>query len=75
VRYTGRCMNMRDLNRCRKNQQQSTANGKHQLPPVLHVIVGLLIAHYSNYNVPLLWRQDRRVRVVKENSTAQHSHS
>jgi hypothetical protein len=49
-------MNMRDLNRRAKNQQQSAAKSKGEPPRVSRVISGLLIVHHSNYNVPLLRR-------------------
>ena len=46
-------MNMRDLNRRAKNQQQSAAKSKGE-PPRVSRASGLLIVHHSNYNVPLL---------------------
>jgi hypothetical protein len=49
-------MNMRDLNRRAKNQQQRAAKSKGEPPRVSRVISGLLIVHHSNYNVPLLRR-------------------
>jgi hypothetical protein len=49
-----RRMNMRDLNRRAKNQQQSAAESKGESPRVSRVTSGLLIVHHSNYNVPLL---------------------
>jgi hypothetical protein len=51
-------MNMRDLNRRAKNQQQSAAKSKGEPPRVSRVVFGLLIVHHSNYNVPLLHRED-----------------
>ncbi len=54
VRDVCRRMNMRDLNRRAKNQQQSAAKSKGEPPRVSRVVFGLLIVHHSNYNVPLL---------------------
>jgi hypothetical protein len=47
-------MNVRNLNRGGENQQQSTAKSKGELPPVPHVISGLLIVHHFNYNLPFI---------------------
>jgi hypothetical protein len=49
-------MNMRNLNRRAKNQQQSAAKSKDEPPRVSRVVSGLLIVHHYNYNVPLLRR-------------------
>jgi hypothetical protein len=73
VRHTSRVMNVRDLHRCRKNQQQSTAKSKPELPPAPPAIFGLLIVHYSNYNLTPTLERARPARVVKTNHIAQYS--
>ncbi len=52
VRYVCPSMNVRDLNRRAKNQQQSTAKSKDDPPGASRALLCLHIVHYSNYNVP-----------------------